>query len=373
MPEEIKHHEFSPSRLNQFAACPGAYRMQLGLSEETKSPDAEEGTMLHARLAASWLGGSDHLSDLNAEQVQAVESCKDYLSRIINDEATETRVPRDMDFEHHLVVRDNGEVLTSGTADVVLFWSDNTADLIDWKFGRGEVPAVTENYQLAAYAVGIHQELGCSSVTAHIVQPRLYKTDSYTFHRFDNLLSVISRVIERAKSSGEMVLRPTENACKYCLAKSTCPAFAARFSALAKIDTKRDLTDPNVLLDYWEKSQVVEKFICDVKKAVTAYIEEHGRLGDWILTERAGKREIKDTAALYDRVSGLLTSRELSECYTVSVTAILEKLATAAVTRAAAKGEKLSIKKAKEDAEALLGDIIQRGNPSQTLTRRPEK
>lgn len=363
MPDETKHHEFSPSRLNQFAACPGAYRMQLGLSEESKSPDAEEGTMLHTRVVSQDLRG------LNSEQVAAVQFCLDYEKTFGNEKNIISVM-----HEQGVAVRDNqNEVLTSGTADVIVLYDDYTAELIDWKFGRGEVPAVTENYQLAAYAVGIHQEYGCSSVTAHIVQPRIYKTDSYTFHRFDNLLSVISRVIERAKSSGEMVLRPTENACKYCLAKSTCPAFAARFSALAKIDTKRDLTDPSILLDYWEKSQVVEKFIGDVKKAVTAYIEEHGRLGDWILTERSGKREIKDTAALYDRVSGLLTSRELSECYTVSVTAILEKLATAAVTRAAAKGEKLTMKKAKEDAEALLGDIIQRGNPSQTLTRRPEK
>ena len=368
MPEEIKHHEFSPSRLNQFAICPGAYRMQLGLTE-TKSPDAEEGTMLHAKVA------SKNLDGLNAEQTAAVQFCLDYLEKLMRDRESETgrKVVRLL-FEEKVEVEDeDGNLLTSGIADVVVVYDDQTGDVIDWKFGRGEVTAVKENYQTAAYSVGVAQRYNLIAVTAHIVQPRIYKTDSFTFRRMKMVLGAVHYVIQKAAATGELILRPTENGCKYCLAKSICPAFAARFSALAVPDTSRDLTNPDVLLDYWEKSQVVEKFVADVKKAVTEYVAEHGRLGDWVLTERAGKREITDTAALYDRVSGLLTSRELAECYTISVTAILDKLASGAVTRAAATGVKLSMKKAREEAESLLGELIVKGKPSQTLTRRPEK
>ena len=367
MPEEIKHHDFSPSRLNQFAICPGAYRMQLGLTE-TKSPDAEEGTMLHAKVA------SKDIDCLNAEQAAAVQFCLDYLEKLMRDREAETgrKVVRLL-FEEKVEVEDeDGNLLTSGIADVVVVYDDQTGDVIDWKFGRGDVTAVKENYQTAAYSVGVAQRYNLIAVTAHIVQPRIYKTDSFTFRYLHTVMSAVRHVINEAASTGKLILNPTENGCKYCLAKSICLAFAARFSAIAKIE-KRDLSNPDVLLDYWEKSQVVEKFISDVKKAVTEYVAEHGRLGDWVLTERAGKREIRDTAALYDRVSGLLTSRELAECYTVSVTAILDKLASGAVTRAAATGVKLSMKKAREDAEALLGELIVKGKPSQTLTRRPEK
>ena len=367
MPEEIKHHDFSPSRLNQFAICPGAYRMQLGLTE-TKSPDAEEGTMLHAKVASKDIDG------LNAEQAAAVQFCLDYLEKLMRDREAETgrKVVRLL-FEEKVEVEDeDGNLLTSGIADVVVVYDDQTGDIIDWKFGRGEVTAVKENYQTAAYSVGVAQRYNLIAVTAHIVQPRIFKTDSFTFRYLHTVLSAVRHVINEAASTGKLILNPTENGCKYCLAKSICPAFAARFSAIAKIE-KRDLSNPDVLLDYWEKSQVVEKFISDVKKAVTEYVAEHGRLGDWVLTEKAGKREITDTAALYDRVSGLITSRELAECYTVSVTAILDKLASGAVTRAAATGVKLSMKKAREDAEALLGELIVKGKPSQTLTRRPEK
>ena len=114
----------------------------------------------------------------------------------------------------------------------------------------------------------------------------------------------------------------------------------------------------------------MEKFIGELKARVTEYIRQHGPLGDWTLTERAGKREIRDTAALYERVSGLLTSSELAECYTVSVAAVIDKLAAGAVTREAATGQKLSMKAARERAENLLADIIVRGAPTQTLTRK---
>ena len=366
MPDEIKHHDFSPSRLNQFAICPGAYRMQLGLTE-TKSPDAEEGTMLHARVV------SKNLDGLNEEQAASVQFCLDYLENLIRDREAEGKKVLHILFEEKVQVFDeDGTLLTEGIADVVVIYDDGTGDVIDWKFGRGEVPEVKENYQTAAYSVGVAQKYKLESVTAHIVQPRILKKNSYTFRRMKMVLGAVRYVIMKASSTGELIIRPTENGCKYCLAKSFCPAFAARFSALAVPETPRDFSNPDVLLDYWEKCQIVERFIGEVKKAVIAYVSEHGRLGDWVLTEKAGKREITDTAALYDRVSGLLTSRELAECYTVSVTAILDKLASGAVTRAAATGVKLSMKKAREDAEALLGDIIQKGKAFQTLTRRPE-
>lgn len=368
MPDE-KHYDFSPSKLNQFAICPGAYRMQLGLAE-TKSPDALEGTMLHAKVASKDVDG------LNPEQTAAVQFCLDYLEKLMRDRESETgrKVIRLL-FEEKVEVYDTETetLLTAGTADVIIVYNDYTADVIDWKFGRGEVPSVKENYQTAAYSVGVAQKYKLVAVTAHIVQPRLYKADSFTFRYFYSIMCGVRAVIREASSTGKLVLNPTENGCKYCLAKTICPAFSARFSSLAVDNASRDLTNPDVLLDYWEKAQVVERFIGDVKKAVTAYVEQSGRLGDWILAERSGRREIRDTAALYDRVSGLLTSRELAECYTVSVTAIIDKLASAAVTRAAATGAKISMKKAREEAESLLGELIVKGKPSQTLTRRTEK
>lgn len=375
MPEEIKHHEFSPSRLNQFAICPGAYLMQQGIPEEPKSPDADEGTMLHAAVAAHNLEG------LNPEQTAAVQFCLDYIDKIVKESGKKVEA---IYYEERLTIYDKdttlpeehtgtGEILTDGIADVVVVYTDKTAEVIDWKFGRGEVPDVKENYQTAAYSLGVYQRFDCSEVTAHIVQPRLLKTDRYTFRMFGMLQRAVFRVIDAAKNAADagLLLRASENACKYCKAKALCPAFAAKFSGLAVVRTDGQVPfSPDQLLNYWEKAQIVERFVAEIKARVTEYIEENGNLGDWYLMERSGKREIRDTAKLYERVSKLLTGAELAECYTVSVTAVIDKLAAGEVTRAAVKGEKLAMKTAREHAEELLGDIILRGKPTRTLARK---
>ena len=377
MTEQIKHHDFSPSRLNQFHLCPGSYLMQQGIPEEPKSPDADEGTMLHAAVA------EHNLEGLNPEQTAAVQFCLDYLDKIVKESGKKVEA---IYYEERLTIYDKnttlpeehagtGEILTEGIADVVVVYTDKTADVIDWKFGRGEVPDVKENYQTAAYTLGVYQRFNCSEVTAHIVQPRLLKTDRYTFRMFGMLQRAVFRVIATAKNAADagLLLRASENACKYCKAKALCPAFAAKFSGLAVVRTDGQVPiSPDQLLDYWEKAQIVERFVAEIKARVTAYIEENGNLGDWYLMERSGKREIRDTAKLYERVSKLLTGAELAECYTVSVTAVIDKLAAGEVTRAAVKGEKLAMKTAREHAEELLGDIILRGKPTRTLARRKD-
>ena len=369
-----KHHPFSPSRLNQLYLCPGSYRMQLNLPETT-SPEAEEGKRLHAAVAENNLDG------LDTEQAAAVQFCFDYAAKIIREREAEVKTIIGILKEFPLEIKgEKGEILTEGTADFLIYWSGinefgsaiSGGDVIDWKFGRREVPAVRENFQTAAYSLGAHQLYNFDTVTAHIVQPRIFKTERTTFTRFAKIRDNISFVINAA-AGDDVILRASEDACRYCGAKGFCPAFAAKFAALVPNQGQpHDLTDPARLLDYWNRAQAVEKFISELKARVTEYIREHGHLGDWTLTERAGKREIRDTAALYERVSGLLTSSELSECYTVSVSAVIDKLAAGAVTREAATGQKLSMKAALERAEELLADIIVRGTPTQTLTRRKD-
>lgn len=367
-----KHHPFSPSRLNQLYLCPGSYRMQLNLPETT-SPEADEGTRLHAAVASKSLDG------LDTEQAAAVQFCLDFLENLIEERKSEGKTIIGIACEFPVrITGDDGQILTEGIADVIVSWSGlneferpvTGGDVIDWKFGRREVPAVRENFQTAAYSLGAHQLYNFDTVTAHIVQPRIFKAERTTFTRFAKIRDNISFVINAA-AGDDVILRASEDACRYCGAKSFCPAFAAKFAALVpNQEQPHDLTDPARLLDYWNRAQAVEKFIGELKARVTEYIREHGPLGDWTLTERAGKREIRDTAALYERVSGLLTSSELAECYTVSVSAVIDKLAAGAVTREAATGQKLSMKAARERAEELLADIIVRGTPTQTLTRK---
>ena len=153
----MKHHEFSPSKLEQYRICPASYFMQKGLPDTT-SAAAEEGTLLHAALAKFSADG------LNSEQTEVFESCVNYLDSLTtgtgNDEII-TELP--------LTIKDGSEVLTTGTADVVIYNSDmHEVSIVDWKFGYTPVMSVMNNIQLATYAVGAMQKYGVSTCKAHV-------------------------------------------------------------------------------------------------------------------------------------------------------------------------------------------------------------
>ena len=356
----MTHHPFSPSTLQRLSLCPASYKMSKDIPEPPQSEDAIEGTLLHAAVA------SGKIDDLTDEQQSAVVDClaiKDSLTRDGDNTLSECQTT---------VMDENGEVLTSGYIDFVAIHSDNTADLVDWKFGRTPVPEANKNYQLAAYALGLMQSYHLEAVTAHIVQPRIAQHTFYTFRDPASILHNISYIINKAKSD-TMILSASEEACRYCRAASTCPACNQRFGLVPADIHNNMLTDPTTLLNLWERAQVAQKLVEQIKQAVTAYINEHGSLGDWTIEQRAGRREISDTAALYERVSQFLSGHELAECYSIKVSAVLDKLAERIIKSAAANDVKVLKKDAKKQAEDMIEDLLVRGQGSAVLTRGAKK
>ena len=361
------HHLYSPSRLQRIHDCPGSVRMESMCPPVEKTPDATEGTMLHERIAMLIKGESDALDGLDSEQAAAVESCHDFLKSLML-EGDRIHV------EHHVDVQnEHGELLTEGTLDVALIHADNTSDIIDWKFGRTPVEEAPNNYQGASYSLGVFQRFGVSSVTFHIYQPRIFNHTQYTFTNPKNILTNIRNIINRAKSP-ELILNAGDTACRYCAAKSICPAFSARFRALEPTQNEsRALADPAVLLDYWNRAQVVERFLKELKEAVTNYCKEHGNLGEWYIQERAGRREITNTVELCTRLNSYITAAEWRQCNTVNLGKLTDLIVEKLKAAATANGEKLTIKAAKDNVEELIGDLIQRGEPLAVLTRKVTK
>ena len=363
----MTHHEFSPSSLQRVHDCPGSYRLCKQAPAPERSPEADEGTMLHERVV------SGDLSGLDSEQTAAVESCLNFLKELKERREKEGKKLLQFFFEEPVTVQDkDGNIVTSGTVDVILIWDDGSADIIDWKFGRNLVIEAANNYQLAPYSLAVMQKFAVNPVTAHIYQPRLYHHSEYTFRNQANILSNIESIICKA-TAPELVLNPGESQCRYCPAKSICPAFSAAFSALAVESESRDLSNPAVLLDWWNKAQVVEKMVKELKDRVTDYCREHGSLGDWQLVERAGKREITNTVELCSRLDKLITASEWRSCNSVNLGKLTDLLVEKLKASASASGEKLTIKAAKEKVEALVGDLIVRGEPTSVLTRNGKK
>lgn len=353
-PVPTYHHPFSPSRLQQLKECPGSAKMQEGLAEVT-TPEAAEGTMLHERIVSRNLGG------LTAEQEKLVTDCIQYMDGFKDPDMLE------MMQEIRLSVYKDEAVLTYGTADVVMIWQDH-AVVIDWKFGRNPVKDASRNLQLAAYALAVMQKYDVRRVNAIIYQPRIHSVTSYEFTKPEAILHNIGLVIAAAKDDDKLVLR-SGDACRYCLAKAKCPAFHERFESLGSEPETNALADPNVLLEYWEKTKVVERFIKEIKERVEAYVDEHGELSGWRFKEKPCNREFTDTTAVFERMSDILTPGEFSSLCKVSVATLVDFVTAKLVAAATAKGEKLTKTNAKKLVEEQLGDLITRGKSTRSLVK----
>ncbi len=357
---ELTHHPFSPSTLQRLSLCPGSWRMSKDIPEPPQSEDAAEGTMLHEAVANGKIDG------LTAEQESAVIDClaiRESVTLAGDKTLSEYKVT---------VKTESAEELTSGYIDYAAIHTDKTADIIDWKFGRTPVPEANRNFQLAAYALGVMQTFGVTSVTAHIVQPRIAQHTFYTFANPAAILHNLETIIGKAKSE-TIILSASDEACRYCRAASTCPACNQRYGLVPADVQNNMLTDPAKLLNLWERAQVATKLVEQIKQAVTNYINEHGSLGEWTLEQRAGRREVSDTDALYERVSGLVNSHDLAECYSIKVNAILDKVAEAYQRNAEHSGEKMLKKDAKKQAEQLIEDLLVRAPGSAVLTKGAKK
>lgn len=349
----MDHHEFSPSSLDQFRLCPGSYYMQKGLPEG-ESEWAKEGTLLHKAVATGCLEG------LNDEQATVVQKCLDFLKSMTE--------PGDKVLcEHRLTVDYDDKVLTYGTADVIIFNPEkHKAVVVDWKFGFTPVKNVNENIQLAAYAVGVMQRFGVSSCDAIVYQPRIHSTSHYQFTNAAAIIANIRNIIQRAQNR-DLVLRPSESACRYCRARLNCPAFRLNFQRLSACKPDYDLSDIPTLVSLYEASKEAKSFISEVEAAVKQVIEAKGRCGNYIFQTTEGAREVKDLNALYAVVKEYLTPQEFNAVCKITLgkfeTALAEKL----IAEAAVKGEKLTKTEAKSRCYEMIAPLISRGNPTKKI------
>ena len=367
MPDPTTHHPFSPSSLNRLSLCSGSWKMTKDLPEPPQSEDASEGTMLHSLIASNdGEAFEKQLATLTEEQQSAVIDCLSFRMGL-HDDADKVMS------EYHTSIKDeDGNEITAGWIDFVVIHPDKTADIVDWKFGRTPVPDANRNFQLAAYSLGVMQEFGVTAVTAHIFQPRIAQHTFYTFANPAAILHNIKFIITQAQSD-TIHLTASDEACRYCKAASTCPACNARYGLVPADIQQNMLSDPAKLLDLWERAQMASKLVDAIKSAVTDYIKEHGSLGDWTMEQRAGRREFNDNEAVLKKARAIVSESELAQCYTISVTSVIDKMVDYFVADAKSRGEKWLKKDAKKHAEAILADYIVRRDGSAVLTKGAKK
>lgn len=345
-PEPVKepsHHPIGPSSLERASFCPGSVVLSEGISD-TPSTDADEGTMLHERVASGVMDG------LTQEQVALVELCREQLERF---------APLDKwQFEATLsLYDDNFEVLTFGTVDALLE-EDDRCIIFDWKFGRVPVTQANENLQLQSYSACAIQSTGKAQCIAHIFQPRIKALTDGVFGV--DVVEYIKNMIIGIKEANRngIVLHYHERACKYCRARlNNCPEYNRNVCALVTTHTS-DITDPLAVSRLLDVAKQAKKWAANIEHRAKYMIQfDKVPVPGWEIRAKAGSREITNAQAIYEAVvgAGTLTHEEFMALVTMKIGALENVYAAKCKAK-----DNTPLAKAKRDLNELIADAVER-------------
>lgn len=252
-----QHAILSPSGFRALMLCPAKPAMERGLPDDS-SDYADEGT------AAHYLGSTCLDNGMSASKYLGMYVAVSDTSQSITTDAIGLgkHYAIDADFAMHVqtyidTVHDylgdgslfveqalpighiTGEEGAEGTGDAVILRGDELI-VIDLKFGRGIEVEADDNPQLMLYALGALERFDLvgdiQRVRMVICQPRLDVVSEATMD-VAALREWAERVATPAAQCAHMVwVNPTlatdycnlhPDACRFCKAKSTCPALAA--------------------------------------------------------------------------------------------------------------------------------------------------
>lgn len=378
------HHRKSISKLNYFAACPGFESKPFD-----KNAAADEGTMLHSymELAINWaikrrgagfadasvsdgvsyaivnLSPKQRIVEWKDEHKELLEFCALYADKYFLN-------PSFSSLKQELKVTLLPHVDTNGSFDILIFFGETVALLLDWKFGRVAVPAAAENYQGKGYAAGcLLKWPKLQRVGVVFVQPRLYSATEAIFERknsLENILSEIKGVLDATESKNK-ILRLNAY-CSYCMHQTECPAVAAHFAAAvtsfhrlpappsfdgAALDKPSDIA----LLRYWV--DLLESITDTIKgRALEAAIANGGsietQVGDEIIRYEVHERSSARTLGLPNLVAEALKDHLLPEEVLGAAKLSIGKLEAIWAEEMSKRGLATSKKEAKEGLSALL-------------------
>lgn len=268
-----EHSVFSPSGSGMWLMCSGSLIPNM-LAEDTAGYEAVEGTVAHA-VAEDWLRSGERPDERIGEvvvveehgnkfEVEITKSMLDYLEVYVDgcmfmpgDKYVESRVY----FEDLTPLPRQG-----GTADHIAM-EHGILTLSDLKYGQGipvyaaadlddprtlieTVDGITlnGNSQLLIYAYGAFREwdwlYNFQRIVVRIYQPRRDNISTWETTR-EELLKFAAWVKERAFAAWQhgAPRRPSEESCRFCKVKNTCPAFLTMFEKIAD-GCFDDLDDP---------------------------------------------------------------------------------------------------------------------------------
>lgn len=253
MQSERQHKEYSPSRAERFFLCPGSVNLLKRTPPCQPSPYQEEGVKAHDVLeaglqnscstATAAINMSIHCAeDFNTDFKSSINDALDYVWSVMAD-----YYDAEMWIETYVdppVASAPGEA--GGFCDIAIY-SASARELfvIDYKHGAGIAKAALGNTQVRQYAAGFLfgpeakvKPEDVDKVTLVIIQPRAFhpegeiRTYEMTPSQVGDYLFELDFAIEECVKE-DAPLNPGIDQCRFCDARSTCPALEARALKIA--------------------------------------------------------------------------------------------------------------------------------------------
>jgi len=214
------------------------------------------------------------------ELAQAIQDCLDFAFTVISDEGTNVVIEKQVTLDKFVEPYDCPHLnQVYGTADLIVQNLEKRyLRIIDWKFGKG-IEVFPTSHQLHAYGVGALQSIESAArydkVYLHIGQPRLYMGETFKVHEStpDELLSWAQHTLVPSLldcTSINPTFNPSEEACRWCSVKATCPARFEQAQRTAQEVFAVHAALPNIvsiddLADFLERSRDLTSYIKDIE------------------------------------------------------------------------------------------------------------
>lgn len=301
---EKTHAVLSPSGYARWSACPGSVELERPFPN-TSSKYARYGTAAHeladicltAREDAEvhvgrtfTVEGEDIVVDM--AMADLVNTYISYVETFLDPSAGDILLPEQQVPLTHMT----GEKGAEGTSDVIGFrkrvdglW---TMVIVDLKTGSGVPVFAKDNGQLRMYAGGALAKFGAlydiADVQMVIVQPPLNIVDDETL-TVDELRAFMEQVSIAAGRTqiGNAELVPGEKQCRFCRAKSTCPALRDEVISTVTMSSADAFRNLDSDIDEMPKTLAAEIKVADNGDLLAAQMRSLRLVEAWIDSVRA--------------------------------------------------------------------------------------